>query len=376
MALVLSLAATACAGPLPEPPGPAVPGAIDTEITVFLVGDAGEPDPRFEPVLAALSADIAANGARTLVAFLGDNIYPAGLPPGDDPGRGEANRRIAAQVRAVADAGGEAVFIPGNHDWNYAGAGGLERVRAQERLVEALGAGRVRFLPDGGCPGPAILDAGERLRLVALDTEWWLQDPSARGDGAACPAPTEAGVVASIEDALAGAAGRHVVVLGHHPLRSGGNHGGHFTWRQHLFPLRDLAGWAWVPVPILGSAYPIVRARGISDQDVGGDRNGRMRAALESAFRAAPPLLYAAGHEHNLQVLQGTSADWEVISGGGIHGHTTPVTSIADTRFAAARSGYVRLDIQRDGRVRLGVITVDERGTGREVMALDLGHAR
>src|SRR2546422_8176212 len=30
--------------------------------------------------------------------------------------------------------------------------------------------------PGGGCPGPRVVDLAGGVRLVALDTEWWLHD--------------------------------------------------------------------------------------------------------------------------------------------------------------------------------------------------------
>ena len=364
--------AVACAVAAATPRAPARPATTDIETTLFLVGDAGAPAARFEPVLAALAADIARNEAPAIVAFLGDNVYPSGMPQRGHADRAEAERRLSAQIEAAVEPGGEAIFIPGNHDWNYAGERGLERVREQERFVEAVGAGRARFLPDNGCAGPVALDIGERLRLIAIDTQWWLQDPAARADGAPCPARTESEIVAALGRLLHDAGARHVIALGHHPLQTGGSHGGHFTVTQHLFPLRGFASWAWLPLPGFGSIYPLARRAGISDQDLAGDRNRRMRAALESAMRVDPPLAFVSGHEHNLQLLEGTSARWIVVSGGGIHGHATAVRRLDATLFAAARSGYIRLDVQSDGRVRLGVIVVSDEGEGKEVYARDL----
>ena len=39
-------------------------------------------------------------------------------------------------------------------------------VRRQERRVEERGGPTVSFLPNDGCPGPEVVDRGERLRLV------------------------------------------------------------------------------------------------------------------------------------------------------------------------------------------------------------------
>jgi hypothetical protein len=159
---------------------------------------------------------------------------------------------------------------------------------------------------------------------------------------------------------------RRVVMVAHHPLASGGEHGGYFGARDYLFPLRHVASWLWIPLPGLGAIYPEARAGGISSQDIPSGSNRRMREALEGAMLRHRPLVWASGHDHNLQVLAGRTARNLLVSGSGIFGHGSRVVRLSATRFASAASGYMRLDILLDGRVRLGVIEVDRQGRGRE----------
>jgi hypothetical protein len=158
------------------------------------------------------------------------------------------------------------------------------------------------------------------------------------------------------------------VVVGHHPLASGGPHGGHFSFREHVFPLTVVNQGLWIPLPIIGSIYPLVRQGGVSDQDVSGARNHRMREALEGVLRERPPLVYAAGHEHALQVLDGHGARHLLVSGAGIYGHTGSVSRIAGSRFASSSPGFMRVDFAPRG-ARLAVLAVDARGSLTEVYA-------
>jgi hypothetical protein len=161
---------------------------------------------------------------------------------------------------------------------------------------------------------------------------------------------------------------RQVVVAAHHPLSTGGPHGGYFPFRAHLFPLTDLNSALWVPLPIIGSIYPLARRNGVSPQDLAGEANRRMREALEGVFRERPPLAYVSGHEHGLQVLAGTSARNLLVSGAGIFGHTSSVRRISGSRYAAARPGFMRVDFAPAG-ARLAVLVVDAQGRGREAHA-------
>ncbi|MGE0452415.1 MAG: metallophosphoesterase [Vicinamibacteria bacterium] len=356
--LALSAVAPAAAG---QPPSP------DTETTLILIGDAGAPAARGEPVLRALEAAAGVSPQRTLVLFLGDNVYPAGFPAESARGRAEAARRLDAQVDAVRRAGARSVFIPGNHDWAHEQADGWESIRRQAAHLAARAGAAAGLLPRGGCPGPETLDLGEHLRLVLLDTQWWLHDgPRPQGPGSGCAASSESEVLAALGDAVAATGARQVVVAGHHPLRTGGPHGGHFTWKDHLFPLRAARPWLWLPLPLIGSAYPSARQAGITSQDLAGEANRRLRAAIEGAFERSRPLVYASGHEHTLQVLEGSGARHLLVSGAGIFGHTSAVKRLPDTRFASSRAGFMRLDVGAAGRVRLTVLEVDARGTARE----------
>ena len=65
------------------------------ETTLFLIGDAGEPDPR-EPgsPLDSLYAQASVAPQRTMIVFLGDNVYPGGIPAEGAAEWADARRRL------------------------------------------------------------------------------------------------------------------------------------------------------------------------------------------------------------------------------------------------------------------------------------------
>ena len=340
-------------------------------VSLYLIGDAGAPAEGGEPVLQALRTDLLAHPGEKLVVFLGDNIYPSGMPEADDPDRAEAERHIDDQIQVVLDGGARGVFIPGNHDWQKGGADGWWRVHRQAEYVDRDGPD-VEVLPRHSCPGPVARDVGVRLRLIILDTQWYLHGGPRPGAWSPCRVRSPDVLGDSLRAAVARAGDREVIVAAHHPLRSNGPHGGHFTVKQHIFPLTEGASWAWLPLPIIGSLYPLSRQWGISSQDQSGKHNKHMVAAFDSAFAGQPPLVYAAGHEHNLEVLEGESASYLLVSGAGIYGHISSTAWRDDTRYAAQEAGYMRLDVLRGGPIRLAVVTVDQTGQGTEAFSLYL----
>jgi hypothetical protein len=324
------------------------PAHIDYRLV--LIGDAGEPkDP--EPVLTAARDWASRLPGRTAVVYLGDNAYPRGFI---ERRLADAEARVARQIDAVHGVGAEIVFLPGNHDWDKSDKDGLLAIRRQAAFVNGRGA---TFRPAPGCAGPEVLDlpaGAPAVRVVFLDTQWWLHRWS-RADG--CAAPTPPDIVAALSRALE--TPLPVVVTGHHPIATHGPHGGFYDWRAHFFPLGDLWRWARrLPLPVVGSLYPITRTLLRSRQDLGDRTNRLMRDALASALAGAtqPALkVYAAGHEHSLQVLTHDAVDYALVSGAGSSDHKSPVARRSDTLFALSGSGFMVLDVVPDG-VRLTVV--------------------
>ncbi|MEE9225655.1 MAG: metallophosphoesterase [Bacteroidota bacterium] len=337
--------------------------------SIFLIGDAGKPSAkRREPTLAALTRQASHRPEKSLILFLGDNIYSYGMPEESDDGRLEAERKINEQVRVVEESGARAIFMPGNHDWR----GGWEAILRQEEFLVSKENANVLFLPHGGCPGPEVIDLSDRLRLVILDTQWWLEEGSKpEHPDSDCGPDSKEEVIDSLAQALHDAGERYVLVVGHHPLDTHGRHGGFFDWKDHLFPLRVVKSWMWIPLPGLGSLYPLARSLGITNQDLSSSAYRDMKARIEGVLSERPPLAYVAGHEHVLQVLRGSGPYLLVISGSGTSDHSPTLTTGSNTLFAHMHPGFVRIDFLRDGSVRLGVIVpIDGHGASKEVFSM------
>jgi len=308
--------------------------ADQIETTLLLIGDAGEPDPRqVGAPLDSLTALASVAPERTIIVFLGDNVYPGGIPAEGAAEWADARRRLDAQIKAIPP-GVRGIFLPGNHDWANETAFGLYSIRLQEQMISALAQGRnVRLIPGNGCPGPVSLDVG-RLRLIALDTQWWLHSYIVRDSSSRCASSTMGSVTAALRNEVrAPGEGRVVLVAAHHPLMTGGAHGGY-----------------------CGITGPYRRFGGAS-QDINSSTNRTMRDSIRSAFAGHPPLAYIAGHDHNLQVLRGgPNVKYIIVSGAGSAGKTECAVRMRESYYVTQhRAGFVRVDIMKGKGVLLRV---------------------
>lgn len=324
---------------------------------LILIGDAGATKPG-DATLGELGRWGDDLPDRTTVAFLGDNLYPRGL--GEDDERGEGI--LLQQLRATP---AKKVFVPGNHDW---GDWRLdpERLANAERFIDGFAESPAEMLPKRGCPGPAVhtvAAAGDGLvqgvQLVAIDLDWWLLDAD---DRPACEGiASENDFTNALERTLHEHADDHVVVVAHHPLRTGGPHGG---WGRGFFE-RQLVGLAAV--------------FGIALHDTDAPRYRAMLRRLKPVFASEPPLVYAAGHDHSLQVIEGRdTAGTLVISGAGSAQNVNTVTAISGTIFAHAHPGFMVVDFYGDadfGDALAGdraMLRVIETGRSRPVFEMEL----
>ena len=201
----------------------------------------------------------AAVSGKTTFVFLGDNIYPRGMPIDGSPGRKNAEWLLDLQLDLVGHHA-QGVVVPGNHDWDKSGAQGLARILAQGKYVDqrrASAGGSLQFQPTGGCPGPIYMDLGERdvtdatggirprVRLVFFDSEWLLRDGENRPkqvkeclwgradapvlyEGSARKRLTNEVFAEKLKSLVTN--DHDVVLLSHHPVRTAGSHGGKYPW--------------------------------------------------------------------------------------------------------------------------------------------------
>lgn len=279
------------------------------------------------------------------------------MPANEGTREARSAARILQATLSATSAADEVVFIPGSHDWNHSRRGGHARIVAQGALIRRVAGQEVaaRLLPPDGCPGPVSLDIASVARLLIIDTEWLLMadDPRRKpvGPMRACthgPAATPAAFpdnrltretfYGALEAQLQDAGSRAIVLLAHHPLRSRGSHSGYMS-----------GGW-------LPYVWPAIRRAFVTRQDFASRVNRQMRERVDDLLRGtrANLVIAAAGHDHNLQVLDGPAGVYYLVSGSG--SKKSPAGRDSSTMYKHGTYGYMRLDFLADGTVYLNVM--------------------
>lgn len=326
------------------PPAPQ-PDTAMTETVVFLVGDPGEAKERYHPIIPRLEAEMSRwagaleRDSAVVMVVLGDIVYPEGLRPDSVRGFAQDTAVLNSLIRLVTPArdttrGGRrlALFLAGNHDWGYqVGRSGERRLSNLGRYLDRVRAetgAELDLLPPAGTAGPVVLDLGTQLRLILLDTAWWLlsRDRQLKDD-----------LLEGIAGAMTGAGERSVVFAAHHPWASAGPHGGLVSFWETL-----------------GVGFLLARS-GVLLQDLNSRPYKDLRSNLGAVFRRTrQPLVFAGGHEHSLQLVDPGEPDaplHAVVSGSA--SKLTATGRVPGTRFALAQPGYAWLAVRTDGAVDL-----------------------
>ncbi|MBC3757083.1 metallophosphoesterase [Hyunsoonleella sp. SJ7] len=299
----------------------------------YLIGDAGlAGDAESSQTIANFKAELNKASVNSTAIFLGDNIYPKGMPKKGEEGRASAEKQLNAQINAVENFNGETVFIPGNHDWYSNGLKGLKR---QEKYIEdALG--KNTFLPENGCPIERV-NIGKNIVLILVDSEWymtnWDKQPTINDD---CEIKTRTKFFDELEGEIKKARGKTTIVAVHHPMFTNGSHGGQYSFGSHLTPL-----------PVLGTLKNFIRKTGgVATVDDQNKRYNEFKKHLVTLAQENDKTIFVSGHDHNLQYIVEDNLP-QIVSGSG--SKANPTRNVGGGQFSYGAMGYARLDVFKDG---------------------------
>ncbi len=325
--------------------------------TLFLVGDAGEPLVGDSPIGKALRNQVTQAAPNATVLYLGDNIYPGGLADPLSRSRLPGEKVLEIQTSWIKGLQAKGIFIPGNHDWAHWGRKGYEYIRYQQAWLDSLHDENFTLLPREGCPGPVEISITKKFLLVIIDTQWFLHQYDKPGAEGPCEAKTTAEVMALLADIFVKNYDKRIIVAAHHPLITYGDHGGVFGWKDHLFPLTDLNPNLYIPMPVVGSFYPVYRKYFGHIQDTAHPIYQEFALAIQDMLKAYPGSMYVAGHEHALQYIMKDSTHF-IVSGAA--SKFSEVKEKKYAKFARGVLGFTRLQLLSNGETHLEFFQVDK----------------
>ncbi len=315
---------------------------------VYLIGNTSTRELNISH-LSGLKEHLLTEESPFTVIHLGD-ILQQGRPDGSAAGIEHFFDLVADNKNA------QLVFTPGDKDWNNSGIDGLKSVRKLEKQVELLRDGSNIFLPSEGCPGPEIIDLTPNLRLIAINTQWWMHPfdiPEA--PDADCSNLTKEEFIESLEEAIEESVGKNILIIGHHPVVSAGVYGGHMTFQKHMFPFADANPDNRVPVPIFGSFYAAYRQNVGTVRDMANDDYQEFIDAMSDILTRHPGLVYASAHDYSLQLLE-KEKGFQVVSGS--INENEPTGKERGLLFSGSEYGYTRIEYYKDGKIRIGFFEI------------------
>ena len=334
---------------------------------IILIGDAGQLTNGRHPIVDAVREHIPMDD-KTAVLFLGDNLYRNGLPDVQYKNYSSLRAVLDSQLSVADGTPAKVYMIPGNHDWQNGSRGGYDAIVREQLYVDFLGKKNVKFYPEDGCPGPVEVPLGNDVVLILFDSQWWLhphEKPEIESD---CKCKTKEELVDQIADIAARNSKKLVLVACHHPFKSNGVHGGYFTLKQHLFPFTDIKKALYLPLPVLGSIYPISRSVFGSPQDISYPAYTDMiNRITEVIRRSSPNVVFVSGHDHNLQLIENDGYNY-IISGGGCKQNRT--SKNRNSRFNSRSEGFAVMEVYKNKDVNVAFYTLNDSLQKSEVFPL------
>lgn len=309
------------------------PPTSDLDHSIFFIGDIGESD-IIEANIKLLKVQMNEVQEKGTVVLLGNTISKKHLKENDDDAD-LSDPNLLRILNMVKDFKGEILFIPGEKEWEQNNKHDWEALMNLEEFVENyLGRGDV-FLPSGGCPGPVEIELTNEIVLLVVDSQWWLhlgEKPESE-----CGFENSSDFLILLSDAIKRNRNKKIVFAAHHPLYSGGKHGGNFPFPG---PVELYRKWFGTPQDF---AFPYYK---------------QMRKMAKMLGQGEENIITVGAHDNSLQFTK-EGGSFFIVSGSG---SKSDFVSEKKMDVAIREVGFSRLNFYSNNEVWLEFWAIGEKG--------------
>lgn len=311
------------------------PNNIDFEL--FLVGDMGVAPNTDQPadMVQLIKNQLNEESRSQSIIMLGNSVGKQGVPDEETPFYNMAEQELKTCIREFKKKTENIFFIPGNNEWWNGRHYTVDAIMNAENFIEnTMGEANI-VRPSNGCGEPQVVELGEDLILILIDSQWLLQgDKSEERQRSGCDIDNELEFVTALQDILARNKRKNVVIAAHHPVFSNGKTGGNYPLSQHFIPL-----------PIIGTGIVAGKQLMGTSQQFGHPNYETYRAAMLNAMSNFEGVITVSGHEHNLEYKEHNGNHFVVSGSGSRVGYQR---KSQDLGFGYMKQGFAKITHTKD----------------------------
>ena len=326
------------------------PENAQIQYRVFLLGNIGENISQpIVPTQRMLAHHLAESEVDHAIVFLGNSIPCCAPVIKESEDRLLLENYLASWLDIGLNNDSRFVVLPGHHE-NPEPIDARDSYWDLQAFLESYTGQEDIYLPGGGFPGPKSIKLSDGIRLLALNTQYWLNGYEVPSDSIDHDVSEPADVLHELEDQLFKYRNDRILLIGHHPVYSNGNYGGRFSLKQYLFP-----------VPVASGLMATYRSLVGRPQDMSSGPYRLFRGEITRILSSEHNVIYAAAHERSLQYFLKDNRrriQHHIVSGSAVKGAF--VSKGRGVNFASQEEGFVVLDMLEDGSVWLSAWGADE----------------
>ncbi len=309
---------------------------------ILFIGDGGSINKVQKELIYSASNKVISG--KTSVVYLGNNIYPDGFGSQPKEKNSPEGKILQSQYLPMRKKGAKVYFLPGNRDWDDKGPHGLTKIQKEWTYFEYHKDSLLKLLPPDGCPDPVVIPVSDSLVMIALDTEWWLYQHDKENSEDDCSCTSQRDVIDALREYLYKNGNKTVLLIMHHPFMSYGKYGGYHSWKDHIFPLLHVNPSLYLPLPGIGSFYPLFNKAFPGIEYLKHPLYKSMIRNISKVLQGFPNLILISSHDNGQQLIENKKTHQTQIVTGIGRGDDSYIKNGKKAVFTSEKPGYVVAD--------------------------------